>query len=101
MYGHLVTVEVSVKRLTNEGVNLNGLTINKYGLEGLDTQTVQGRSTVKQYRVLTNNLFENVPDESLAALDHTLSALDVGGNLSLDQTLHNERLEELESHHLG
>ena len=100
MYRHLVTVEVSVERLTYERVNLNGLTVYEYWLESLDTKSVKSRCTVKKYWVLANNFFENVPYNCLTAFNHALSALDVLSHLRFNKSLHNERLEEFKRHHL-
>ena len=58
---HLVTVEVSVERGTDQRVNLDGLALDQLRLERLDTQTVQGGCTVQQHRVLSDDLFEDVP----------------------------------------
>ncbi len=51
--------------------------------------------------MLSNDLFENVPNDGLATLHHALGALDVLGHLGLDETLHDKRLEEFKRHHLG
>ena len=101
MHGHLVTVEVSVEGFAHQRVNLDGLAVDEDRLEGLDTQSVQGRCAVEQHRVLADDLFEDVPHHGLATFDHALGALDVLGHLRLNETLHDEGLEELERHHLG
>ncbi len=46
MYGHLVTIEVGVERVTYEWVYLDSVTFDKYRLESLDTKSVQSRSAV-------------------------------------------------------
>src|SRR5690625_1293481 len=97
---HLVTVEVSVKRGTNERVQVDGLTLNQLRLEGLDTQAVQRWCAVQQNRVLGDDLFENVPNNRVGALNHALGALDVLGVVQVDQALHDEGLEQLNSHFL-
>ena len=61
--GHLVTVEVSVERCTNERVNLNGLTFDELWLERLDAQPVQRRCTVQHHWVLSDDLFKHVPHD--------------------------------------
>ncbi|CQA09590.1 Uncharacterised protein [Mycobacteroides abscessus] len=101
MHGHLVTVEVGVERLTHERVQLNCLAFHQLRLEGLDTQAVQGWCTVQQHRVLGDDLFEDVPHLGTLTLHHPLGALDVLRVVQVDQTLHHERLEQLESHQLG
>ena len=55
--GHLVAVEVGVERSTSQGVQLNGLTLDKLGLEGLNTQTVECRRTVEQHGVALHHVF--------------------------------------------
>ncbi len=99
--GHLVTVEVGVERLADEGVDLDGLAVDEDRLEGLDTQSVQRRRAVEQHRVFADDLFEDVPHHGLTPFDHALGALDVLRHLGLDQTLHDEGLEEFQRHHLG
>src|SRR5690606_25431059 len=69
---HLVTVEVGVVRGANQRVQLDGLAFDQYRLERLNTQTVQGRRTVQQYRVFADDFGENVPDLGQFALDHLL-----------------------------
>ena len=46
VHSHLVTIEVGVETGTHQRVQTNGLTFDKFRLEGLDTKTVQRRSTV-------------------------------------------------------
>ena len=98
MHSHLVTVEVGVERGADERVNLDGLALNQLWLEGLDTQTVQGWCAVQQHRVLGDDLFEDIPHHRTLTLDHPLGALDVLRVRKVDQTLHDERLEELKRH---
>ena len=100
VHGHLVTVEVGVKRVTDEWVNLNCLAVNQDGLERLNAEAMQGRSTVEEHGMLGDDLFEDVPDVAFARLDHALSGLDVRDSLALDEPAHDERLEELECHQL-
>ena len=100
VHRHLVTVEVGVERTTHERVQLNGLTFDQLRLERLNTQTVQGGSTVQQNRVLGDDLFEDIPHLRASTLDHALGRLDVLRVAEIDQTLHHERLEQLERHQL-
>ena len=101
VYCHLVTVEVGVECGTNQRVQLKGLAFNQLWFERLDAQTVQGRCTVQQYRVLGDDLFENIPNLRAVTLDHALGALDVLCVVEVNQALHHERLEELQGHLLG
>ena len=101
MHGHLVTVEVGVERLTHQRVQLNSLALHQLWLESLNTQPVQSRCPVQQHRVLGDDLFEDIPHLRTLTLDHALGALDVLRVVEVDQSLHHERLEQLESHQLG
>ena len=60
--GHLVTIEVGVESRTNEWVKLNCFSFDQLRLEGLDTQTVKGRSTVEQHRVSFQYVFKDIPN---------------------------------------
>ena len=95
---HLVAVEVSVERRAHERMQLNSLTLNQLRLERLNTQTVQGRCTVQQHRMLGNDLFENIPHLRAETLNHTLSTLNVLRVRKLHQALHDEGLEQLQRH---
>ena len=95
MHGHLVAVKVRVIGVTNERVNLDRLAVHEDRLERLDTESVQGRSTVQENRVLFDDLFEAVPDRRVHSVDHALGRLDVLRDLLFDQRLHDERLEQL------
>merc|ERR1711916_391485 len=66
---HLVTVEVSVERRTDERVKLDSLTFNESWLERLNTETVKRWRAVEHDRVLANNLFEDIPDFRLLFLN--------------------------------
>ena len=101
MHGHLVAVEVGVERLTHQRVQLNCLALHQHRLEGLDAEAVQRRCAVEQHRVLADDLFEHIPHLRALTLDHPLGALDVLRVVQVDQTLHHERLEQLERHQLG
>ena len=101
MHGHLVTVEVGVERLTHQRVQLNSLALHQLWLEGLDTEAVQSRCAVQQHRVLGDDLFEHVPHLRTLTLDHALGALDVLRVVEVHESLHHERLEQLERHQLG
>ena len=62
MHRHLVTVEVRVKRSTYQRVQTDCTSFNQFWLKRLNTQTVQRRRTVQEYRVVIDNLFHDVPD---------------------------------------
>ena len=100
MDGHLVAVEVGVERRADERMDLQGLAFDQHGFEGLDAETVQRGCTVEHDRVLADDVFEHVPHLRAATLDHALGGLDVLRQFEIDQTLHDERLEQLERHQL-
>ncbi len=62
---------------------------------------MQGGRTVQQHGVLLDDVTEHAPHLRAAPFDHALGRLDVGGQLLVDQLLHDERLEKLERHDLG
>ena len=62
---------------------------------------MEGGSAVDEDRALLDDLFQDVPNLVAGALDHTLGALDVGGDAQEHQAVHNEGLEEFQSHPLG
>ena len=97
---HLVAVEVSVERGTYQRMQTDGAALDEDRLERLNAQTVQGRRTVQHDRVTLDDVLEHVPYLGLCALDHLLGGLDVGCGAVLDQLLHDEGLEQLESHFL-
>ena len=97
---HLVAVEVGVKCGTNQRMQLDCAALDQNRLERLDTQTVEGRCTVQHDRVSLDDGLECVPNLRLAALDHLLRGLDVGGLTLLYQALHDKRLEQLDCHFL-
>src|SRR3989338_422428 len=60
VHGHLVAVEVGVKRRTYQGVNLNGLTFDQDRFEGLETKSMKGGSAVKQNIMVARYLFQDI-----------------------------------------
>ncbi len=101
VHGHLVAVEVGVEGRADQRVDLDGLALDEQRLEGLDAEAMQRRGAVEHHGMLGDDLLEDVPDLGHHRLDHLLGGLDVLHQLARDQAAHDERLEELESHHLG
>ena len=101
MNSHLVTVKVSVKRCTNQRMQLNGLAFNQHRLKCLDTQTMQGGRTVQHDRMLTNHLLQDIPDLGALAFNQTLGSLDGGRFAAQLQLGENEGLEQFQRHLLG
>ena len=100
VYSHLVTVEVSVERRTCQWVQLDSLTLDQFGLECLDTQTVQCRCTVQQYRMSLHHILKDIPDNRLTAVYNLLSRLHRLHDTTLDELADDKRLIELGSHQL-
>ena len=101
MHSHLVTVEVGVERRTHQRVQLDGLAFDEQGLKGLDSQAVQGWSTVEEDGMLLDDFFQDIPDLGPLSLHQLLGALDGGHQAALFQLVVDERLEEFERHLLG
>ena len=100
VHSHLVTVEVRVEGATHERVQVDGLAFNELRLERLDTEAVKRRCTVQQHRMLGDDLFEDVPHLGARTLNHALGGLHVLREREIHETLHDERLEQLERHAL-
>ena len=47
MDGHLVSVEIRVEGRADEGMNLDGLSLDEDWIESLDAQPMQSRSSVE------------------------------------------------------
>ena len=102
VHGHLVAVEVGVVGGTDQRVELERAALDQDRLERLDAQAVEGRGAVEQHGVVLDDHLQRVPHVlDGGALDHLTGVFDVGGDLEVDQPLHDEGLEELERHLLG
>src|SRR5207248_5089742 len=80
----------------HERVDLDRGSFHQHGHERLDTEAVQGRGAVEQHRVVADDLVEDVPDLSPAALHHALGGFDVGRIALVDELSHHKGLEQLE-----
>ena len=98
---HLVAVKVGVECGTYQRMELNSPALDEHGFECLNAQSVKRGRTVQQYGMVTDDLFEYIPNLRFNALYLALRRLDVGSGLLLDQLLHNEGLKQLERHLLG
>ncbi len=74
-------------------MNLDGTTIDEYRLEGLDAESVQGRSPVKQYWSLFDYLLQYVIYLWLGSLHQPSGTLDVGGKALHNQSVHHKWLK--------
>ena len=97
MDGHLITVEVGVKALTDEWVELNSRAINHHHFESLNTHAMQSRCTVKHDDATFDHVIKDFPDFFVAALKFTLSSLDRFGITALFEGANDERLEQLKN----
>jgi hypothetical protein len=77
--GHLVTVEVSVERGTDEWVKLDGFTFDELRFERLNSEAVKRWRAVQQNRTVADDFFELTPDLGVGTLNGTLCALDARG----------------------
>ena len=98
MHSHLVTIEIGVERGTYQWMKLDCLTLYQCRLKCLNTKTVKCRGTVQHNRVLTDNLLQHIPYLRLKLLNHLLGLLNIVCCSVCYQFLHNERLEQLNSH---
>ena len=98
MNSHLVTVKISVKRRTNERVQLDGLTFDQNWFKRLNAKTVQGRRTVQHDWVFADNLIQDVPDFWTLFFDQFLGLLDRRRQTFGFKTRIDERLEQFQGH---
>ena len=96
--GHLVAVEVGVECRANERMELDGLAFDEFRFERLNTETVQGRSTVQHHGVLEDDFFEDVPDDRFLVFHHLLRSLRRGRETAQHELVEDERLEEFKRH---
>ena len=95
---HLVTIEVGIERCTSQRVQLNSFTFNHMRLESLNTQTVQSRRTVQQYRMTFHDMFQDIPDHRLLAVYNLLCRFYSLHNTTFNQLTDDKRLVKLCSH---
>src|SRR5262245_61634356 len=98
MHCHLITIEVGVERRKNDGMNLDGLTLNEYRLECLNAETVERRSAVEQNRMVLDDFFKDVPHDGVLPFNHFFCGLHRRAMATLLETVVDERLEQLERH---
>ena len=98
MNSHLVTVEVGVECRTCQRVQLNSFTFDQLWLECLNTQTVQCRCTVQQYRMSFHYVFQNIPNHRLLTVDDLFSRLNRFYDTAFNQFTDHERLIKFGCH---
>src|SRR5512144_30009 len=79
-------------------MELDRLALDQHRLERLDAQTMERRRAIEQYRMLANDLVEDVPNLGLFLLDELLGLLHRGRQALGVEPRIDERLEQLERH---
>ena len=97
---HLVTIEVGVESRTCQWVELDGLTLNKFRLEGLNTETVKRRGTVEKHGMTFHYILKDIPDNRLTAIYNLLGTLHGLHYATLNKLANDKRLVEFGSHQL-
>ena len=101
MDGHLIAVEVGIKCRADKGVKLDRLSFDKHRLKGLNAQPVQRGGSVEEYRVLLDDLIEDIPYFGALLFHHLLGAFYGGYDPPFLEFVVYERSEQLECHFLG
>ncbi len=96
--GHLVTVEVSIESRCYQWVQLDGLTLDKLRLEGLDTKAVKSWSTVEEHRMPVDDGIEDVPHFRCLLLYLLLGALHRLAMSALNELADHKWLKEFNGH---
>ena len=101
MHGHLVAVEIGVECRADQRMHFDRLAFHQHRFEGLDAETVQRRRSVQQYRMVLDDVFQDVPNHRVLLLDKLLGLLDGRAVAVLLEPLVDERLEQFQGHLLG
>ena len=100
VHRHLIAVEVGVERRADQRMDPDGLALDQLRLERLNAQTVQRRRAVEQYRMVLDDLFQDLVDLRPLSLHDLLGPLDRLGDALFDELVDDERLEQLNRHRL-
>ncbi len=76
---HLVAIEVGVEAGADEGVKMNGTTLDQRGLKRLYSESMQGWCSIEQDRVVSNDLLQYFPNNPPMSIDVLLGDGDVAG----------------------
>src|ERR1022692_4450774 len=79
-------------------MQLNRFTFEQYGLESLNTKSMQCRGSVQKDGVLFNNFRKNIPNFNLLLLNHFLRRFNGRDKTFFFEFVVNEGLEQLERH---
>ena len=100
MAGHLVTVEVGVVAWAYERMQLDRAAFPEDRFKSLDTESVQCRCAVQEDRVFFDDIAKDFPDFRSELIDLLACRFEVACDASLDEFMHDERLEEFDRHFL-
>ena len=92
---HLVSVEVCVKACADERMELDSTAFYEYRLECLDRKSVERRSTVEEDRMISDDLFQDIPNLRYSCVYLSSCCLDIELVVDLNELLDYEGLEEL------
>ena len=101
MNRHLVAVKVRIVCGADKGMKLYRPALNQNGFKCLNAEPVQRGCTVEKNGMILDNIFENIPNLGLHALDHALCGLDIVGIAKLIELFHDKGLEQLQCHLFG
>jgi len=90
--GHLIAVEVCIECRAHHGMDADGLSLHEHRLEGLNAETVEGRSTVQQHGVAVDDVLQDLPHFGSLLIHHLFGALHGLDNAAFDQLPDDERL---------
>ena len=79
-------------------MKLDSLTLYKYRLKCLNTESVKCRRSVEHYRMLFDNVLKDIPYFSLHSLYHLLGGFYIVCGTFFYKLFHYERLKQLNSH---
>src|SRR3989344_8243803 len=98
MYSHLVSIKVSVVPCTNTRMNTDCCSFDEDWVKGLHTKLVKRWSTVKEYRVILGDLFENIENLRRFAFNKVFGTLDIWCKPLGNNFPEHKRFEHFESH---
>src|SRR3989338_2796321 len=98
--GHLVSIKVGIKSLTNQRMHLNRVSFNQDRMKSLNSQPVQSRSAIQKHVLAFDHLFKHRPDLRRAFLNQLVGAANVKSELRLQNPGYDKGSEKLEDHML-
>src|SRR5262245_2307226 len=96
MHGHLIAVEVGIESGADERMDADRVPFDEDRLERLNADAVQRGCSIQKDGVVVDDLFEDVPDFLILAVQHALRALDGVRKAHFLESADDERLIELE-----